>query len=361
MTDLILIALGITAGLFLFFSFPVIKNQKKAERVALKISVIIPCRNEEKNIGSLLESLLNQTYPLYEIICVDDQSEDNTASTIAKYPVKLISIITRPEGWIGKPWAVNCGAEASTGDILLLLDSDLILGQDAIQTLVMNYCEYGIVSVQPYHRMLKAHEQLALFFNLSAVAGTGITMPKPIQKGMFGPVIMISKEQYLKLDGHNSVKGCVIEDYQLGINYKRAGVKYNLFIGNKNISFRMYSNGIRSQFEGFTKNFSRGILTAGILTTLLTAAWITALTALPVFIIKALVARKIIFFTCGLIFYLISALTLAFYSKKIGNFSVITAILYPISLIWFHIVIIYSFVRKIFFHNVNWKGRKIKI
>ncbi len=361
MTDLLLIALGIAAGAILFFSFPVIKNHTPTNPDKLKISIIIPCRNEEKNIALLLESLKAEIYPIYEIICVDDQSEDGTAAVIERYNAKLVSICKRPEGWIGKTWAVKCGAEASSGDVLLFLDSDLILEPDAIETLAFAYQEYGAVSVQPYHRMHKAYEQLALFFNLTSVAGTGITLPKPVQKGMFGPVIMISRDKYFELGGHNSVKDCVIEDYQLGINYKKAGLKYKLFVGSTSISFRMYAEGIRAQFEGFAKNFSRGILSAGILTTILTVAWITALTSLPVVLIGALIARETLTALLASGLYAVSALSLIIYSRKTGNFNILTALIYPVALLWFHIVIIYSFLRKIFLRSVKWKGRKIKI
>lgn len=360
MTDFILIFLGIITGFVLFFSFPILKKKQNTIQLP-KISIVIPCRNEEKNIALLLECLKNQNYKMHEIICVDDQSEDNTAEVINKYGAKLITIGKRPEDWIGKPWAAQCGAEEATGDVLLFLDADLVLNPDAIETLAEKYIEHGVISVQPYHRMQKPYEQLALFFNLTSVAGTGITLPSPKQIGMFGPIIMISREKYFDMGGHSSVKSCVIEDYQLGINYKKAGLKYKLFIGDKNIAFRMYPNGIKSQIEGFSKNFSKGILSANIFTTIMTVAWITALTATPILLIQSIVMWSVINILNTVALYALIVVPLIINSKKIGNYNIFVVLLYPIALIWFHIIVLYSFIKKIFFRSARWKGRKIKI
>ena len=71
---------------------------------------------------------------------------------------------------------------------------------------------------------------------------------------------MIDKAVYFEAGGHSSVKNCVVEDFMLGLHYKKTGVPYKLFIGGKNIAFRMYPNGLKSQFEGFAKNISTGII-----------------------------------------------------------------------------------------------------
>lgn len=174
MFDLLMVAIGILASLILFFNIPIIKKDKteeeKSENEPIKISVIIPCRNEESNIGELLNALSNQTYPIFEIICVDDISEDKTAEIISAKNAKLISITKHPDGWIGKTFAVQTGAKHAKGDVLLFLDADLKLNTDAVETLVEAYKKHGTISVQPYHKMKKLYEQLALFFNLSAVA-----------------------------------------------------------------------------------------------------------------------------------------------------------------------------------------------
>jgi poly-beta-1,6-N-acetyl-D-glucosamine synthase len=93
-----------------------------------KISVIIPARNEEKNIGQLLQALQQQTYPssLFEVIVVDDHSTDATASIVKQFPnVKLIHL---KEGDINsyKKKAIETGIDNSTGDLIVATDADCI-------------------------------------------------------------------------------------------------------------------------------------------------------------------------------------------------------------------------------------------
>jgi cellulose synthase/poly-beta-1,6-N-acetylglucosamine synthase-like glycosyltransferase len=93
-----MVLLWIIIPIFLFYSVLIIYYwlswrsisvfTPSGDSLTLKISIIIPARNEEKNIGALLEALQNQTYPkeLYEIIVIDDHSEDRTVEIVKKFP-----------------------------------------------------------------------------------------------------------------------------------------------------------------------------------------------------------------------------------------------------------------------------------
>ena len=76
--------------------------------------------------------------------------------------------------------------------------------------------------------------------------------------GLFGPVILMTKGDYQTIGGHESVKRTIIEDIALGKQLKRAGLKYHLYVGKGDISYRMYSDGFRSLFNGWTKNIALG-------------------------------------------------------------------------------------------------------
>ncbi len=93
-----------------------------------KISVIIPARNEEENIGHLLQALQKQTYPsaLFEVIVIDDHSTDETASIIAKYPsVKLLQLKADAINSYKKK-AIEKGIAAATGDLIVTTDADCL-------------------------------------------------------------------------------------------------------------------------------------------------------------------------------------------------------------------------------------------
>lgn len=102
-----------------------------------KISVIIPARNEEKNIGPLLQALLEQTYPsgLVEIIVVDDHSTDDTAGIVRQFPgVKLIPL---QEDGINsyKKKAIETGIAAAEGELIVTTDADCMPMPDWLKTI----------------------------------------------------------------------------------------------------------------------------------------------------------------------------------------------------------------------------------
>lgn len=362
--DFIVALIGIISGIFLLYKIPRISSKgilavEKTKDIFL--SIIIPCRNEENNIKELLNSLMGRTYKNFEVICVNDQSTDSTQAVIESFGVKLLNITNKPNDWNGKPWALQQGAAAASGNVYLFLDADLKLNNDALDTLATYYKTYGNLSVQPFHKTANFNESLSIIFNLVSVAGTGIALPKKRVRGMFGPVIMIDKDTYTKHNGHESVKKSVIEDYDLGMYYKNKKVDYSLFVGNKSLSFRMYPDGIKSQFFGFTKNLSQGALSSGLVTFILTFLWIMSLTSIPIVLITTLVSQYYLGVFIFAILYTISALFLYFKSKLIGKYNIFAIILYPIPLIWFLFIMLTSFILKIFFKKVYWKGRWIKI
>ncbi|TFG51610.1 MAG: glycosyltransferase, partial [Gemmatimonadales bacterium] len=94
-----------------------------------RISVIIPARNEEGNIASVIRSVLASTYADFELIVVDDRSTDGTAARVASLAsddarLRLIAGAELPPGWYGKPWACFQGYQAASGEVLVFTDAD---------------------------------------------------------------------------------------------------------------------------------------------------------------------------------------------------------------------------------------------
>lgn len=108
-----------------------------------KISVIIPARNEEENIGQLLSALQNQSYSgsFFEIIVVDDHSTDNTANVIKEFPnVRLISLNESNLNSYKKK-AIEKGIEAATADLIVTTDADCIPSYNWLRTIAEFYDE----------------------------------------------------------------------------------------------------------------------------------------------------------------------------------------------------------------------------
>src|SRR3989304_3790528 len=125
----------------IFFTWFLITNTnriKKIEEVEIldtplnethSISIIVPMRNEEKNVERCITSLMNQNYPRYEVIAVDDMSTDNTPTILEdlsnKYPnLRLVSGSSPPQGWVGKTYALWQGVRVAVGERLLFIDAD---------------------------------------------------------------------------------------------------------------------------------------------------------------------------------------------------------------------------------------------
>src|SRR6185437_11905331 len=104
-----------------------------------RISVLVPARNEERAIGACLASLQAQAYPNFEILVLDDESEDETAQIIAKAEmddphgrVRLLRGAPLPPGWLGKCHACAQLAGLASGDYLLFTDADTVHGHNSL-------------------------------------------------------------------------------------------------------------------------------------------------------------------------------------------------------------------------------------
>jgi cellulose synthase/poly-beta-1,6-N-acetylglucosamine synthase-like glycosyltransferase len=121
------------------------------------VSVIVAARNEEKNIGLVLECLSQQTYTHYEIIVINDRSTDNTAAIIADFQkknsaIKRIDIATVPSDMPAKKNALRAGIKASKGEILCFTDADCFPPPTWLEELVQQFePKVGIVAgYSPY-------------------------------------------------------------------------------------------------------------------------------------------------------------------------------------------------------------------
>jgi cellulose synthase/poly-beta-1,6-N-acetylglucosamine synthase-like glycosyltransferase len=112
-----------------------------------KVSIIVAARNEQRNIRTALQSLLDLEYPNYELVVVDDRSEDATGKILdtmaASNPcLNIIHIDSLPVGWLGKNHALWVGSKQATGDYLLFTDADIIM-EPTILARAVTYMEHN--------------------------------------------------------------------------------------------------------------------------------------------------------------------------------------------------------------------------
>jgi 4,4'-diaponeurosporenoate glycosyltransferase len=357
--ELIIVFIGLAVTPILFYRFPRITTAK-SDNCLPKLSVIIPARNEEKSLPLLLEDLRGQSCKPFEIICVDDESSDATAQIAESYDARVILLKSKPDGWVGKTWACQNGANAAEGELLLFLDADVRLGEDGIQRLLQSYSDQNCtISVQPYHCTETWYEQSSLLFNLLQIAANGTALPKPFDIGLYGPIFLISIDEYKRIGGHESVQDSIVEDMALGQRLKEAGIPYRLFVGDPNISFRMYNGGIRSLFQGWIKNIATCAMKTPPALFWMVFFWITSMTSVSIHVVIFAASDNMPWLILYSALYVVWLTILHILSKKIGRFRLLSIVFYPVLILVLFVILSVSLFKKIFGLKVIWKGRSV--
>jgi len=308
------------------------------------VSVIIPARNEEHNLPTLLRSLATQSVKPREILVVDDGSTDRTAEMARQLSATVIASQPLPEGWRGKTWACHQGAQAAAGDLLLFVDADTWFEPDALARILARY-RGGVFSIEPFHAVRKPYEDLSLFFNFNMTVGT-------VPDGLFGQMLLVDRESYRRVGGHEAVKGRTLENFFLAQQFRAAGIPTRSATGRGVFAFRMYPNGLRELVEGWTKGFASGAgqTPRGVL--FLVVAWMIGLMLAP---IGWGVTGDGLAWAAT---YLLCVAQVGWFSRQIGAFRWFTALLYPVPLVFFFAVFTRSALRS--GKQVTWKGRAIR-
>ena len=147
-----------------------------------KITIIIPARNEAKNIGHCLQSIIDQTYyaNLFEVIVVDDHSTDDTALIVQSFKKKNISCILLKDFVTDKlnsykKKAIEIAIEKSTGDLIVTTDADCFMGKDWLKTIAAFYEEFTPAFIAAPVLINSNHKFLSIFQSLDFMTLQGIT------------------------------------------------------------------------------------------------------------------------------------------------------------------------------------------
>ncbi|NLI54834.1 MAG: glycosyltransferase [Clostridiales bacterium] len=354
-----ILILGFFAAAVLFWRIPHLPRGANAPQ-DLRISVVIPARNEAATLPLLLEDLRRQTLRPIEIIVANDDSEDETERLAQSFGATVLSLHRKPAGWVGKSWACQQGAQAATGDLLVFLDADVRLAPDGLSRIAEAFAIHGAVSVQPYHVTHKGYEQFSLIFNLIQVGANGAALPKPIDLGLYGPVIALSRADYDAIGGHERVKASVVEDMALAAVLRRARIPFRLFVGDASVSFRMYPGGFRSLWQGFTKNLATGAAKTPAWLFLLIVLFIASCASAPLHLFLSLARGEPLVLLYAALYALWAAVLFCI-GRRIGRYSPLAALFYPLPLTVFLLVFLHSAAIRLFRGKVKWKGRAIEL
>jgi 4,4'-diaponeurosporenoate glycosyltransferase len=361
--DILIFLLLWSAGFLLLWRIPVPEGgATAAERPP--VSLIVPARNEAGNLPALFDALAAQDLQPLEVLVVDDQSTDGTAAVARARGARVIACTSLPEGWLGKPWACWQGAEAARGEILVFLDADTRLEPGGLARLLNTWAgQGGLLTVQPYHRMVKGYEQLAAFFNLVAMAGLGVFGALPRDRASaaaFGPCSVCRRADYFAADGHRAARGAVVESLALARAFAGAGFPVRCRGGRGTLAFRMYPEGWRSLVEGFGKGFALGAESLPPHRLALIGGWITGgFGALRHGLVALAAGDGLALLAWGACYLLYAGQTF-WLLRRIGNFHPLTALAYPVPLLFFLGVFLHSLANTFGRRRVQWKGRSIE-
>jgi 4,4'-diaponeurosporenoate glycosyltransferase len=353
LTSAALFLVGWSCGWLLLWRPRALPARRPRPTPRAPLTVVIPARDEEASLPLLLATVVPQLRPGDRCLVVDDESSDRTAAVAAGGGAEVVAAPPRPEGWTGKAWACTTGAGRSAppesgDDILVFLDADVRLEHpdvlDRLAAEVMAAPD-GLVSIQPWHRTGRPTEQLSLFFNVTALMGSVAftvlgTRVRPTLA--FGPVLSCRRAAYEASGGHAhpSVRGAVAEDIALARRFPSVA----LFTGRPAVTFRMYPGGVRALIQGWTKNIASGAASVRWWFVLPIVGWLWSLNG---------------GWITSAWFYAAGAVQVLVLGRRAGRFGPLSALAYPLLVVFFLVVFLRSVALTLLRRPVPWKGRPV--
>lgn len=228
------------------------------------VSVIIAARDEGEFIEAALAAHLAADYPNLEIIAVDDRSQDGTGAVMdrlaaAEPRLHVTHIAELPEGWLGKNHAMQVGADAARGEMLLFCDGDVILAPDAIRLAVRytvrnnldHLCLLPVLAPGGYwENALMSH------FGLMFITGTFFWLARTPLRFAYvgvGAFNLVRKQAYETVGGHQPIRFDVLDDVKLGKLLKRSGYRQELLASGGLVRVK-WQQSVMGFIRGLEKN-----------------------------------------------------------------------------------------------------------
>ena len=232
-----------------------------------RVSVILAARNEAHTLTAAVPTMLALDYPDFEIIAVNDRSEDNTGELLdqlaAKNPrLKVVHVTALPEGWLGKNHALAEGSTHATGDWILFTDADVHFTPGTLQRAVGYARAQTIDHLAAIPRLSERGHALGICVNAFSVAFTCGVMPWRIPDprsrahGGVGAFNLVRTSTYRKLGGHVPIHLRPDDDIKLGKLMKSGGFS-ELVLGDGAIAVEWYAS-VGDMIRGLTKNAYAG-------------------------------------------------------------------------------------------------------
>ena len=326
-----------------------------------KVSVLIPARNEEKNLDKLLSTLQQQDYPECEVIVCNDHSIDQTEEILRQHSsqdsrVTFFTGAELPADWLGKNFACHQLAQKASGELLLFLDADVELSPDAIRKAVAFFQQknLSLLSVFPQQRMQSLAEWTTVPV-MNWILQSLLPMVL-VQKTRFaslsaanGQLMMFGADNYRKYQWHKQVKNENVEDIRIARMVKISGLKMAVLLGNRDVFCRMYSR-FGEAVSGFSRNIHEYF---GGSRLVMIAFWL--IICFGPFIV--FFTDRELFFGLFVPLVVINRITVAWAGRQ---YLIGSVLLHPLQMLGLTAIVVTNIFRRVK-KETEWKGRKIQL
>ncbi|WP_335871671.1 glycosyltransferase [Bacillus sp. 2205SS5-2] len=234
------------------------------------VSVLVPLRNEERNVPELIQTLKNLSYTHTEFLLLDDQSTDQTNRLLSTAIAgdnrfRLMDGVSLPNGWVGKVHACHRLASEAEGDYFFFLDADISVGKDAVQQalyLIKTY-QSSMVSgfshfqTKPFLAKLLVPFQHFFVFTLLPNLISNRTKWSAFTAA-HGAFMFVESKAYQQVGGHKALKNSLLEDVHFARLLKKKGYRVTLANISRVSTCKMYETN-QEVWQGFLKNIYIGL------------------------------------------------------------------------------------------------------
>jgi glycosyltransferase involved in cell wall biosynthesis len=234
-----------------------------------RVSILIPARNEERNLEEALRSVLALDYDNLEIDVVDDRSTDRTGEILDRMArmdprLRVVHVRELPPGWLGKNHALWLGAEKATGEFLLFTDADVVLAPSALRRAVgamvadrLDHLTASPEIARPSALFEMFIGAFALFFALFTRPWKAKDPQSPHHVGI-GAFNLVRASAYRAAGGHQAIAMRPDDDLKLGKLLKKNGFRPEFVFGQGALRVEWYAS-VRELIQGLMKNAFSGV------------------------------------------------------------------------------------------------------
>ncbi len=245
-----------------------------APEKAPKVSVIIPARNEEQGIEEALQSILRQDYPCYEVIVLNDRSDDRTGeileemarenARLGQVDLKVVHLTELPKGWIGKNYALYQGTQVAQGSLYLFTDADVEMDPSTLSRAVQYLQEKRLnhLTIAPLLQLpgLMLNAFLGMFTIFFAMYAKPWNARKAESSDFIGvgAFNLIQAATYNTIGTHQAIALRPDDDMKLGKLVKKHGFRQDVVFGQSMVRVKWYAS-LGDMIEGLMKNAFSGV------------------------------------------------------------------------------------------------------